>query len=64
MNNGDFVLLYDSRVKGKPIKLETTWLRPSVIEYIQLTRVVQLGILLGHPLKKLINGTRLKKYTT
>jgi hypothetical protein len=64
MNNGDLVLLYDSRVKGKPRKLETTWLGPYIIEDIRPTRVVQLQTLLGHPFKKLINGAHLKKYNT
>jgi hypothetical protein len=64
IKNGDVVLLYDSRVKGKPKKLETTWLGPYVIEYIQLTCSIQLQTLSGHPFKKLINGAYLKKYNT
>jgi hypothetical protein len=54
--------VYDSRIKGKPIKLETTWLGPYVVEDIRLTGVVQLRTLLGHPFKKVINGASLKKY--
>jgi hypothetical protein len=30
----DLVLLYDSRIKGKPRKIEITWLEPYVVEYI------------------------------
>jgi hypothetical protein len=62
IKDGDLVLLYDSRIKGKPKKLETTWLGPYVVEDIRSTRVVQLKTLLGNPFKKLINGARLKKY--
>ena len=29
---GDLVLLYDSRIKGKPRKLETIWLGPYIVE--------------------------------
>jgi hypothetical protein len=64
MKNGDLVLLYDNRIKGKPRKLETTWLGPYVIEDIRPTGTVQLQTLLGNPFKKLINGARLKKYNT
>ena len=28
----DLVLLYDSKIKGKPHKLETTWMGPYIIE--------------------------------
>lgn len=28
----DLVLLYDSKIKGKPYKLETTWMGPYIIE--------------------------------
>ena len=28
---GDLVLLYDSKIKGKPHKLETTWIGPHII---------------------------------
>ena len=62
IKEGDLVLLYDSRIKGKPGKLETTWLGPYVVEYIRLPRAVQIITLLGNPFKKLINGARLKKY--
>jgi hypothetical protein len=40
--NGDLVLLYDSRIKGKPRKLETTWLGPYFVEDIRSKGVVQL----------------------
>ena len=29
---GDLVLLYDTRIKGKPCKLETAWMGPYIIE--------------------------------
>jgi hypothetical protein len=62
IKEGDLVLLYDSHIKGKPIKLETTWLGPYVVEDIRPTRAVQLKTLLGHSFKKLINEAHLKKY--
>jgi hypothetical protein len=57
MKSGYLVLLYDNQIKGKPRKLETTWLGPYVIEDIRLTGIVQLQTFLGHPFKKLINGS-------
>jgi hypothetical protein len=60
IKEGDLVLLYDSHIKGKPRKLETTWLGPYVVEDIRPTGVVQLRTLLGKPFKKLINGAHLK----
>lgn len=56
------VLLCESHIKGKPRKLETTWLGPYVVEYIRLTGVVQLQTLLGKPFNKLINFSHLKNY--
>jgi hypothetical protein len=56
INDGDLVLLYDSRVKGKLRKLETAWLGPYVVEDIRPTGEVQLKTLQGHPFKKLVNG--------
>jgi hypothetical protein len=38
IKEGDLVLLYDSHIKGKAIKLETTWLGPYVVEYIRPTK--------------------------
>jgi hypothetical protein len=64
INNGDLVLLYDSQLKGKPRKLETTWLGPYVVEDIRPTGVVQLKTLQGNPFKKLVNGAHLKRYRT
>jgi hypothetical protein len=34
IKEGDLALLYDNRIKGKPKKLETTWLGPYVVEDI------------------------------
>jgi hypothetical protein len=62
IKDGDLVLLYDSRIKGKPRKLETTWLGALCGGRHSTDRAVQLRMLLGHPFKKLINGAHLKKY--
>jgi hypothetical protein len=62
IKNRYLVLMYDSRIKGKPRKLETTWLGSYVVEDIRPTGAVQLRTLLGHPFKKFINGAHLKKY--
>jgi hypothetical protein len=62
IKDGDLVLLYDTRIKGKPKKLEITWLRPYIVENIRPIGAVQLRTLLGKPFKKLINGAHLKKY--
>jgi len=62
IKDGDLVLLYDSRIKGKPKKMEIAWLGPYVVEDIRQTRAVEIRMLLGHPFKKLINGAHLKKY--
>jgi hypothetical protein len=51
MHYEDFILLYDSRVKGKLRKLETPWLGPYVVKDILPIRVVQLNSLQGNPLK-------------
>lgn len=32
---GDLVLLYDRIIKGKPRKLETTWLGPYIVEELK-----------------------------
>jgi hypothetical protein len=61
IKEGDIVLLYDSDIKGKPRKLETTWLGPYVVEDIRLTGAVQLRTSLRNPFKKFINGAHLKK---
>ena len=42
---GDLVLLYDSKIKGKPRKLETTWMGPYIVEDLNSTGLVQLKTL-------------------
>lgn len=59
---GDLVLLYDSRIKGNPRKLETTWLGPYIIEDINLNGLVQLKTPQGHVFLNVVNGARLKRY--
>ena len=41
----DLVLLYDSRIKGKPHKLETTWMGPYIIEDLNSNGLVRLKTL-------------------
>jgi hypothetical protein len=49
------VLLHDSKIKGKPRKLEIAWLGPFVIEDIQPSGVVNLITLQGKLLDKFFN---------
>ena len=42
---GDLVLLYDSRIKGKPCKLETSWMGPYIIEDLNSNGSVRLKTL-------------------
>lgn len=58
----DLVLLYDSKIKGKPRKLETTWLWTYIIKDININGTTRLNILQGRVFTKLINGSRLKQY--
>jgi len=64
IHDGDLVLLYDSKVKGKPWKIETTLLGPYVVKYIWPSGAVKLRALQGKPFKKLVIGARIKKYHT
>ena len=59
---GDLVLLYDSKIKGKPHKLETTWMGPYIIEYLNANGSVRLKTLQGHVFPKVVNGAQLKRY--
>ena len=59
---GDLVLLYDSRIKGKPRKLETTWVGPYIIEDLNSNGLVRLKTLQGHVFPKVVNGAQLKRY--
>lgn len=56
------VLMYDSRIKDKPRKLETAWLGPYLIEDIKTNAIVQIKALQGKLWKKVVNGARPKKY--
>ena len=58
----DLVLLYDSKIKGKPRKLETTWMRPYFIEDLNSNGSDQLKTLQGQVFPKVVNGARLKRY--
>lgn len=59
---GDLVLLYDNKIKGKPCKLDTTWLGPYIVEDLNTNGSVQLKTLQGRVLSKVVNGARLKHY--
>lgn len=59
---GDLVLLYDSRIKGKPHKLETAWMGPYIIEDLNFNGSVRLKTLQGHVFPKVINRAQLKCY--
>jgi hypothetical protein len=50
------VLLYHKKVKGKPIKIETTWLGPYIIEDIRVNGIVWLKTLQRKLHKKIVNG--------
>ena len=58
----DFILLYDSRIKGKPRKLETTWMGSYIIEDLNSNGLVRLKTLQGQVFPKVMNGARLKQY--
>ena len=59
---GDLVLLYDNRNKGKPHKLETTWMGPYIIEDLNSNGSVRLKTVQGQVFLKVVNGARLKRY--
>ena len=61
---GDLVLLYDSRIKGKPKKLETSWLGHYIVEELIANGLVILRTLQGQVFKEVVNGARLKRYHT
>jgi len=56
------VLLYDSKVKGKPKKLHTAWMGPYIVEEINVNGSVRLKTLQGRVFKKVVNGAQLKRY--
>lgn len=57
---GDLVLLYDRKIKGKPCKLETTWMGPYIIEDLNANRLVRLKTLQRQVFLKVLNRARLK----
>ena len=59
---GDLVLLYDSKIKGKPRKLEIAWMGPYIIEDLNMNGSVRLKTLQGQVFTKVMNGARLKRY--
>ena len=59
---GDLVLLYDNKIKGKPCKLETSWMGPYIIEDINMNGSVRLKTLQGQVFTKVVNGAQLKRY--
>lgn len=59
---GDLILLYNSRIKGKPRKFETTWMGPYIIEDLNSNGSVRLKTLRGQVFPKVVNGARLKRY--
>lgn len=62
ISTGDMVLLYDSKVKGKPKKLRTTWMGPYIVEEVNMNGSVRLKTLQGLLFNKFMNGTQLKRY--
>ena len=61
---GELVLLYDSKFMKHPGKLQMHWLGPYIVNSITYGGEVQLQLLDGEMLPKLVNGCRLKPYRT
>ena len=59
---GDFVVLYNIWIKGKPKKFHTEWMGPYIVEEIHPNGLVQLKTIQGLVFHKLVNGARLKRY--
>ena len=59
---GDLVLLYDSKFTKFPGKLKTHWKGPYVVQKVTDGGAVQLAKLNGELFPSMINGSRLKKY--
>ena len=49
---GDLVLLYDSRIKGKPRKLETAWLGSYIVEEFNENGSFHLKMIQGQIIKR------------
>ena len=61
---GNLVLLYDSKLAKHPIKLQMHWLGPYVINFIIEGGALQLKQFDGAILPKLVNGIWMKPYRT
>ena len=59
---GDFALLYNSWIKGKPKKLHTEWMGPYIVEEIHPNGSIRLRMIQGLVFQKLVNGAQLKRY--
>ena len=60
--NGDLVLLYDSKFMKFPSKFKTHWKGPYIVQEVTDGGVVPLTKLNGEILPSMVNGSRLKKY--
>jgi hypothetical protein len=61
-NQGDLVLVYDSKFMKHPEKLRTHWMGPYEVVYITKGGFAQLKTLNGEWKERLVNGSRLKFY--
>ena len=59
---GDLVLLYDSKFMKFPGKFKTHWKGPYIVRKVTDGGAVQLAKLNGELFPSMINGSRLKKY--
>ena len=53
---GNLVMLYNSKGKGKPRKLETIWMGPYIIEDLNTNGSIRLKTLQGQVFTKVVNG--------
>ena len=60
--NGDLVLLYDSKFMKFPGKIKTHWKGAYIVQKFTDGGVVQLAKLNGEFFPSMVNGSRLKKY--
>ena len=59
---GDLVLLYDSKFMKFPRKFKTHWKGPYIVQKVTDGGAVQLAKLNGELFPSMINGSRLNKY--
>jgi hypothetical protein len=62
IEEGDWVLMYDSRFKKFKEKLHTRWLGPFKVKKIYKTGSLDLLTIKDKPLETRINGSRVKLY--